>query len=370
MGLLKTIRITHQRHIQEELRRQILRGTYMPGSRLPPVKELATHFGICVATVQKALDTLEKQSYIVRRHGSGTYVRERPQDLTMADTVCLCMITGGHVHSDLYRQLNLHLQDKGRIVFTLDLDDKEAYVRRLRQAYVSGVPAFIVYGSPYNPVRMLEEIVEAGRTVIGILDWRLEALSGRIPRVLVDHEAGGRAAARHLFSRGHRRVLLLGTENMIEEMQPKTPIWLRTQGYGFAREWEKLGGTWTSMTSRIGSREQRYHPILEPAQIHAAISSDSRATAVFGLRDAEAWTFQNFIADQLPELRGKIEIFGYGDTDWSLAGHPPFSTVNWNIGSVVSSVCRLLDSQSAGTALQPATELVKPKLVLRPARLP
>ncbi len=366
MGLLKTIRISHKRHIEDELRRQILRGTYPPGSRIPPVKELAERFGICVATVQKALDRLESQAFIVRRHGSGTFVRERPRELTMADAVALCMITGGHVHSELYRLLNIGLQNAGRIVFSLDINDEDV-VRRLRQLYVSGVPAFIVFGSPYRRqiYPAIEEFVDAGRKVIGILDWRVDALQGRISKILVDHEEGGRDAAGHLFRRGHRRALLLGSSTMIADLRPETPARLRNQGFGFVQEWERLGGSWSSLESYSPEGEPYPTPLLDAEKLRAEFAAEPHPTAVFGIRDVEAWVCQNIISEQIPGLRGKIEIFGYGGTPWSLAGHPPFSTMDFDLEAVAEAVCSTLETKSSEAGALPVTKMIKPRLVLR-----
>lgn len=58
------------------LKEDIKRGAYKPGDRLPSEPELIRQYGISRITVRQALDELEAEGLIVRRHGKGTYVAE------------------------------------------------------------------------------------------------------------------------------------------------------------------------------------------------------------------------------------------------------------------------------------------------------
>lgn len=58
------------------LEEAIKRRVYKPGDRLPSEPELMRQYGISRITVRQALDDLEAEGLIVRRHGKGTYVAE------------------------------------------------------------------------------------------------------------------------------------------------------------------------------------------------------------------------------------------------------------------------------------------------------
>jgi DNA-binding GntR family transcriptional regulator len=62
----------------EKLRKQILKGVFNAGARLPSERELCDLLGMSRITVRLALDLLEEERLITRRHGSGTYVTDRP----------------------------------------------------------------------------------------------------------------------------------------------------------------------------------------------------------------------------------------------------------------------------------------------------
>ena len=63
---------------QQELRQAIMLGTYDPGSQLPTEEELGAMLGVSRTVVREALRVLEEEGLIARKHGVGTFVRNRP----------------------------------------------------------------------------------------------------------------------------------------------------------------------------------------------------------------------------------------------------------------------------------------------------
>ena len=59
------------------LRDDIDNGRYAPGAKLPSEDQLAREFSISRVTLREALRVLEDDGVIVRRHGSGTFVRDK-----------------------------------------------------------------------------------------------------------------------------------------------------------------------------------------------------------------------------------------------------------------------------------------------------
>ena len=62
----------------DKIRSLIQDGVWPPGFQLPSETELSQAMGISRATLRAALTTLERQGLIIRRHGVGTFVADRP----------------------------------------------------------------------------------------------------------------------------------------------------------------------------------------------------------------------------------------------------------------------------------------------------
>ena len=61
--------------IAESIRRRIRSGKLKVGDRLESERQLASNFGVSLMTARQALQSLEEEGLIERRHGSGTFVR-------------------------------------------------------------------------------------------------------------------------------------------------------------------------------------------------------------------------------------------------------------------------------------------------------
>src|SRR5438876_6874466 len=67
-------RVPRYQGIAEDLRARIQGGHHAPGARLDTQRQLATSFGVTLMTLRQALDVLEREKLIERRHGLGTFV--------------------------------------------------------------------------------------------------------------------------------------------------------------------------------------------------------------------------------------------------------------------------------------------------------
>jgi GntR family transcriptional regulator, transcriptional repressor for pyruvate dehydrogenase complex len=71
--------------IERELALEIIRGDRAPGSRLPPVRELARAHGVTAPTIQRAIDRLAAGGLVTTRQGSGVTICDprRSGDLSL-----------------------------------------------------------------------------------------------------------------------------------------------------------------------------------------------------------------------------------------------------------------------------------------------
>lgn len=87
LGLLEAMpRKTHA-EVLLQLRREIDGARYLPGSRLPPERELAETLGCSRQTLRTCLEDLEVEGLIWRHVGQGTFLGRRPLVRPIRDTV-------------------------------------------------------------------------------------------------------------------------------------------------------------------------------------------------------------------------------------------------------------------------------------------
>jgi GntR family transcriptional regulator len=67
-------RVPRYHQIAHSLRERILGGGLTPGHRLDNQRRLAREFGVTLMTLRQALDVLERDGLVVRRHGLGTFI--------------------------------------------------------------------------------------------------------------------------------------------------------------------------------------------------------------------------------------------------------------------------------------------------------
>src|SRR5271170_6560946 len=60
--------------VAAELSQRIAAGDFLPEGRLPTERELAAHYNLPRSSVRKALSAVEKEGFIVRSVGRGTFV--------------------------------------------------------------------------------------------------------------------------------------------------------------------------------------------------------------------------------------------------------------------------------------------------------
>jgi DNA-binding GntR family transcriptional regulator len=64
--------------IADLLRERVVAGEFAVGDRLPSEPELARELGVSRSSLRAAITLLEEDGLVWRRHGSGTYVTDRP----------------------------------------------------------------------------------------------------------------------------------------------------------------------------------------------------------------------------------------------------------------------------------------------------
>lgn len=116
--------------LSETLSRDIAAGHLLDGERLPPERDLAAKLGTSVGTLRKALADLARQGLLERRHGSGNYVRARPDAQSVYAFFRIELLGGGGLPRA--RLLSLDRMIKPGDLPRFGTSDEGYRIRRLR----------------------------------------------------------------------------------------------------------------------------------------------------------------------------------------------------------------------------------------------
>ncbi len=364
MAIARIVKTSMRQFVVDRLAEEISAGTHPQGAKLPAIKDLARRFDTSSFTISQALGALEKGGYLTRRNGVGVFVRTPRPQLKLSDTVVLCMHSRGHLYADLAQMLGSALQAQGRTPIVLDAATPPGR-ERLRQLACSGVETFFVQ-STQNASTLFAEPMFRNKALIGFLQWEVERLPGQ-HLILANVEEGGRLVARYLHERGHRHVLVavsgmhhVQRSNAAAHENP--PRDARNQGTVFVETARELGCTVEIVSGVVDGGRYVYdtEALLAPLR-----RSEKPVTAMFGTMDTAAYHAREAIRAAQPELLDRIETVGFFNTPWSQAGHPPFTSVDLDLETLVQEAGILLRRLEQDPALPPVTRLVTPRLVER-----
>jgi GntR family transcriptional regulator len=178
---LDRLRLRYQR-VQEQLTDEIERGHRRAGTRLPPERALATHFGVSRVTLRRALDELARLG-VVARWGSGWIVVSQsigePANALMSFSEMAAargLTAGGHV---LHRQTRPATIDEAE---ALNAAPGAVLLELERLRSMDGVPMLIERSRiPLSLAPGLDRLDLEARSLYDILEERygLRAASAR-----------------------------------------------------------------------------------------------------------------------------------------------------------------------------------------------
>ena len=143
--------------VREGLLADLTSGKLEPGAKLVNENELAERFAVSRSTIREAVGGLMDAGYLVRRHGSGTYVTSSPRTRHPLDTTVsyTAMIrASGHTPAEtvISKALRAPAEDEREL---LGLADAEPVIDVERVRFADRRP--VIYSRDRIPVALLGE---------------------------------------------------------------------------------------------------------------------------------------------------------------------------------------------------------------------
>jgi DNA-binding GntR family transcriptional regulator len=151
-------RLPRYHRIADALRQRIRDGRLSPGTRLANQRELAQDFGVTLMTLRQALEVLERENLISRRHGLGTFVSGPSVDYDILQLQRLAGDLSALGENVSTRVLgSCFLAPDRRVAMALRTGSRERVLCLDRLRLVGGLPMGLQRS--YLPARLGEEVV-------------------------------------------------------------------------------------------------------------------------------------------------------------------------------------------------------------------
>jgi DNA-binding LacI/PurR family transcriptional regulator len=329
-------RRTKHAALTERLREMVV--ARRPGDRLPPQSELMRQFGVSDRTVLRSLDDLQRDGWIVRRPGSGTYVADPRQPTAVQHTITA---VARHFFAASYLRvcadiLAAEAETAGRTLVchvARSTDDHDALLRAL--AADAPQPAwYVLLGYPLAPVAA--GLIARGHRAV-VIGSPPAGVDPDVPCVRADHEIGGYVAARHLLTLGHRRIAF-AYDGQLKYSYDEHPRWL-----GHCRALDE---------ARRASRDELSSVVIDGETLAAWREDPARAAAFLRRPDAPTGiaTWNDSIAIMLLgvlhrtglRVPGDVSVVGFDDLPEAQDSVPPLTSLDQHVAWQVRTAVRLL----------------------------
>jgi len=284
------------RQLANLLRDEIMSGAISSGSRMLSVMAASRRFSVKPATVYAAYKILEYEGLVVKRVGSGTFVREKVQK-----TLGLVTAHSGDQIYDYFNALNHVLPERGCLCMPVThvmrggpWKPNVEMLKRINPA------AFMVDVGPFqfDDITQVLDVI-GGRRICFVHRWDWGGIPPG-PAVLVDMLAFYRKSFELLAAKGHRRILVLGSPHDM-------PRWIR---FPVNKARDGLGRLMDGVRIDYATRHDFQK---DPDRIDSYFRDNNPPTAIVRNADFQAWSFLHQLTNRYPDIEMPDVCVLYGD---------------------------------------------------------
>ena len=336
--------------LKEIIIHRIRTGEYNQAARIPTETELIRLSGLSKATVSKVLTELEREKYVVRKRGVGSFVS--PKALKIASN----------------KKIGILIRAKGRSNYLFQQAAETSMQRTEDMGYKPQI-SFVNKDDAQLPSTMLEQGV-SGFILIGIQSARIirSLLERKLPFVCIYHQIedievnqvenddylGANLAVEHLISLGHQKIALLLApidKRAVEDRYRGYVESLRKYGIECNEDWI------------IRCKENTSQEGFEKTKLLLEQCKD--VTAIFTITDHLAPGLYSAVGEMGLRIPEDISVIGFDDQPFAEQLYPRLTTVHQPFSEMGTKAAEELLNIIKNGRQKLSKETISPHLIVR-----
>ncbi|MBQ6471588.1 MAG: LacI family DNA-binding transcriptional regulator [Victivallales bacterium] len=329
--------------IRELLKSEILGDRLKHGEQLPPLRQLATQYGVSYLTVSRALEQLEQERLIIRVQGRGCFVNHGPGQSPSVRRRVLLIYHGRDAITPLFidRLLQFFSSNHDDVTLlemsVLDGLPSEASSRRLKEYLNLQADILMADGSYALPFKEIDKHRHNFGKIIFFNRYESDLELLNVSRLQYDYLEAGSLVARAFLENGRRRIVYLAPDSSVRHLFPPygPEVTYHCQmRNGMAKVFE------TVPLARM--KNLVVTPVnLERRVLH--LLKEFRPDAFFAFHDFCAVKLMNILSSHGVKVGRQVDVVGCFDTDvgkkWVT---PDLSTISFPPDIMLDGLTRIL----------------------------
>lgn len=349
--------------IVDKIKTEILNEAYKLGDLLPSEIQLQKDYGVSRHTVRQALQVLVNEGYIIKEHGSGSYVSDGYLNKNNGDLKTIGVMTtyfSEYIFPSIIRGIEDALRDKGYSIILAstnnDFDQEKQCLEMMISQNVAGLIVEPTKSNEFNPNLSYYSALKQKDIPVVMFNAFYEVIN--FPYVKIDDQLAGSMVTEYLIENGHSNIMLVTKS---DDQQGKE----RMAGYIRAHVDNKVEFLRNNVFAyTTENRDEVIKTAILRIKEGICTNNNQQLTSIVCYNDDIANKIVRDLRKEGIEVPNDISIVGIDNSPISVEGEIPLTTVTHPQEEMGVKVANMIIS-----AVEKKSELsnyiYKPKLIIR-----
>jgi GntR family transcriptional regulator of arabinose operon len=296
---------------------------FASGQKLPTEQELTAQLGVSRSTVRQALDLLESDGIVTRKHGSGTFFLGHAEADRSGRTGLIGLINFffmDYIYPEIIRAIEETISAEGYSLALANCNlDSRREVESVERLIEQGVKGLILEPSRNTHIdgqHPMQQLINGLKIPIVTTHWGIS--NRRVSTVTVDDVRAGYDATRYLIDAGHRDIALIYKRDVQAGEDRYAGYRNALSDAGIALQ-ERLIASY-GYDEEAGNYRQGY------VLTERLLTQSPRPSAIFYFNDHLAMQGYQAIHDCGLAIPDDLSVIGFDNYGPSGLLHPPLTT--------------------------------------------